>query len=368
MNQQEYKNIQRLLYADDFNKIQQGILLWESLLESRLESSLSYFLECLKDIAGVHNYKQDAYAIEKIFSIEKLEKVFPVCEHRSYLVLWTLGTLALFPEMKTSKDNFTKLMWYEYDAPQLPSNFGNLSALTDISLYNGQLQSLPDSFGRLENLKRLYLSGNQLESLPNSFGNLTQLQILDLRRNPLKALTVTFEELEKLKVLLLDSSDNLPKSFGQLQPADIPTQIIEKTSIEYSIDCLNQYCSGLLSHSFVRIADITFETFATNVFSNSAYMTPRADGIRVLFPDETSWEALYIVQWTQDNGTNDDTLNVPILKKIVNTLQCTDLSPTETIHFLKDFMTHFENLSDSWQDNYTPEELTWEALLNKLVD
>ena len=67
---------------------------------------------------------------------------------------------------------------------QLPENFGNLSWLEEVAIFNNLLETIPESFGNLVSLKYLNLVSNRLRMLPNALGRLTNLEILYLNNLP----------------------------------------------------------------------------------------------------------------------------------------------------------------------------------------
>lgn len=353
MNINQCSKIKQLLYANDFNSVVQGVVLWETLLASDLIS----FVDSLKEIAGVHDYTEDIYAVDRIFSIEKLERVFPMCAHKEYLVLWTLGTLALFPEMKTDTENLTTLMRHQYSATQLPSNIGNLTGLTSIVMYNGLLESLPESLGQLHRLEKLLLAGNHLHLLPETFCSLTQLQIFDIRRNKVQYLPSNAENLSKLSVLLLDDTPGLPEEFGTLSLNDIPTKVLNKMSMNGSQFCLGMDVSGSTEICTLTVADLTLQLFETSISSSTAYTTPCTGGIKVFFPETKKWESLLIQYWSErDMNMNLTEVDGAVLKKLVTSLHCGDVTPLQILQFLADRADQYtyglSGLYDSWVDNY----------------
>ena len=348
MDINQYKKVQELIYATDFTLVVQGVVLWESILEADIES----FVDGLKEIAGVHDYTEDVYAVDRLFSIERLERIFPMCAHKEYLVLWTLGTLARFPEMKTHTENFTRLMRHQYSATQLPSNLGNLTGLTSIVLYNGVLQCLPESIGQLYRLEKLFLAGNQLHSLPDTFYNLTQLNTLDVRRNKLQSLPANVGNLPNLSVLLIDDSAGLPEGIGTLEIDDIPTEVLREMSMNESQFCLGIESWGNVKICTLTVADLTLQLFKTSVSSSTAFTTPRIGGIKVFFPETEKWESLLIQYWSEEN-MNLTELDGGVLKKMVTSLHCGDVTPPQIVQFLADRADYgLIGLYESWVDNY----------------
>ncbi|GEM_PF-6380894 len=104
----------------------------------------------------------------------------------------------------------------------IPSELGNLTALTNLWLYGNQLSgAIPSELGNLTNLTVLYLSGNQLSgAIPSELGNLTALTTLWLYDNQLSG-TIPSElgNLTNLTVLYLSGnqlSGTIPSELGNL--------------------------------------------------------------------------------------------------------------------------------------------------------
>ena len=76
----------------------------------------------------------------------------------------------------------------ELGLTRLPPEIGQLTALTQLRLYNNQLSSLPPELGQLTALTQLVLISNQLSSLPPEIGQLTALTWLYLGNNQLSSL------------------------------------------------------------------------------------------------------------------------------------------------------------------------------------
>ena len=66
----------------------------------------------------------------------------------------------------------------------LPAAFGQLTALTTLSLGENLLAALPDAFGQLTALTELNLRSNQLADPPMVLARLPNLTTLDLSNNP----------------------------------------------------------------------------------------------------------------------------------------------------------------------------------------
>ncbi|TXD46674.1 leucine-rich repeat domain-containing protein [Polaribacter sp. IC073] len=129
----------------------------------------------------------------------------------------------VFPEVITSKYHDLEVLDMAHNAiSSLPENFGNLSKLETLIIYNNQdskvLPSLPDSFGNLTKMRYLKLSSMGINNIPESFSNLTELNYLDLEGNILNKLPDNFGNLKKLETLRGPALlQNIPESFSNLE-------------------------------------------------------------------------------------------------------------------------------------------------------
>jgi internalin A len=100
----------------------------------------------------------------------------------------------------------------------LPTEVGQLTALTGLDLRNNQLAALPAEVGQLTGLKELFLSSNQLGALPTEVGQLTALTVLGLSSNQLAALPAEVGQLTALTRFGLSNNQltALPAEVGQL--------------------------------------------------------------------------------------------------------------------------------------------------------
>jgi internalin A len=101
---------------------------------------------------------------------------------------------------------------------RLPSEIGQLSALTRLFLHDNQLTSLPPEIGQLSALTVLYLDANQLTSLPPEICQLYELTGLQLNFNQLNSLPPEIGQLYELKELYLNDNHltSLPPEIGRL--------------------------------------------------------------------------------------------------------------------------------------------------------
>ena len=183
LTQEQIDEVKTLFNSEDFSHVKQGIGLVDALIDNEAD-----FLQFVKDVGSTTLTE---------FSFEEFTSAFAFVSdksHHSYLVLWTLRTLA---QWNTSIYNLTELKLSETHLTTVPEFIGNLTNLRVLSFYKTNLTELPDWIGNLTNLTKLYLNRNNLTRLPESIGNLTNLNILGFADNP-----ISESELERLKSLL----------------------------------------------------------------------------------------------------------------------------------------------------------------------
>ncbi|MBN3940473.1 COR domain-containing protein [Nostoc sp. NMS9] len=158
---------------------------------------------------------------------------------------------------KAAKDKVTELDFSGKGLTTLPPEFGQLTNLRSLNLYNNQLSSLSPEIGQLTNLQSLNFNHNQLSSLPPKIGQLTNLRLLDLNNNRLSSLPPEFGQLTNLQSLYLSSNQlsSLPPEIGQLtnlqtlhlfrnQLSSLPPEIGQLTNLQ-SLDLRRNQLSSL---------------------------------------------------------------------------------------------------------------------------
>jgi len=100
----------------------------------------------------------------------------------------------------------------------LPSQLGQLTKLTELTLAHNHLRSLPSALWQFEGLSRLDLSNNNLDHLPPALGQLASLTLLYLANNQLAVLPPELGGLAKLTRLDISANPlaTLPPTLGQL--------------------------------------------------------------------------------------------------------------------------------------------------------
>lgn len=120
--------------------------------------------------------------------------------------------------LKNSVLEENALMIDSWDLTVLPTEIGNLTSLTVLSLGKNHLTALPHEIGKLTSLTELSLSGNRLTALPGEIGKLTSLTRLGLYNNALTALPREIGNLISLTELYLGVNrlTALPSEIGNL--------------------------------------------------------------------------------------------------------------------------------------------------------
>ena len=266
LTQEQLDNLVTLLKSEDIEYIQQGTTLVDTLVEAGTIGE-EEFIRIIEEVTGgvILSDEQYAECAEKLndlsnivmgqpfngsvpnilhtcydrpviqdINLTSLKKLFNDHIHCTFMSLWSLGNLAIWPEkiaqiaklslefnelttLPESFENLTTLTDLRLGGNQLttlPKSIGNLTNLTTLNLYSNRLTTLPESLGKLTNLTWLNLNANQLTTLPESFGNLTNLTRLYLRKNQLTTLPESIENLTNLT--FLDLSDS-PISESELE-------------------------------------------------------------------------------------------------------------------------------------------------------
>ena len=113
----------------------------------------------------------------------------------------------------------TELWLRDNRLTRLPKEIGQLGALTELWLRDNRLTSLPKEIGQLGALTELWLRDNRLTSLPKEIGQLGALTLLRLDFNRLSSLPKEIGQLGALQGLALTDNrlTSLPKEIGQLR-------------------------------------------------------------------------------------------------------------------------------------------------------
>jgi hypothetical protein len=125
--------------------------------------------------------------------------------------------------------NLTKLefLWILGELTSLPPEIGHLSSLKTLRLRANNLSILPPEIGDLANLEELDLAENELTSLPPEMGQLTSLQTLNLMNNNLTTLPAEIGQLKNLREfrLYINPLKSLPSEIWEMENTHIGTEL-----------------------------------------------------------------------------------------------------------------------------------------------
>lgn len=149
----------------------------------------------------------------------------------------------LFSEIDEGNGNCPNLILIELQnnqiAGNIPSYFGNFTALKSLNLYDNKIESLPEEVGNLIQLERLVVDYNQLQALPNglalnlrlkefsasnnqiayipsNFGQSLSLETLDLSYNQITTIPEEIGNCPNLYQIILNNNsiDSIPATFA----------------------------------------------------------------------------------------------------------------------------------------------------------
>ena len=276
LTQEQLDNLVTLLKSEDFEYVQQGITLVDTLVEAGTigedefkkllgmvtdslilnDAQYAEWVEKLNTIFQFLNRESSERSVERNCScigtlieqnvlyevaLEDLLDLFH--EHPSggfwgeveSLSLWSLGILSRWntslqsltevemedvyclPNSMKDLINLTTLK-IESGPKVLPEWIGNLTGLVHLYIGESDLTCLPENIGKLTNLKHLSLSAGELTTLPESIGDLTQLTHLTMIGSGLASLPDSFTKLTNLTELDLNECrlKGLPTKIGNL--------------------------------------------------------------------------------------------------------------------------------------------------------
>jgi len=178
---------------------------------------------------------------------------------------------------------------------KIPSEIGNLSALTHLYFINNQLSdTIPASLGNLNQLERLHLNNNQLTGpIPPQLGNLTQLTGLQLGENqltgPIPEEIFNLTNLEYLSLYDNNISGSIPADImnltsltvlsisGNQFEGSIPSEIGNLTLLQY-VDFFSNQFSGALPDEMTHLTSLQ----RLNLFNNQFTDLPNLSSIPTL--------------------------------------------------------------------------------------
>ena len=157
----------------------------------------------------------------------------------------------------------------------IPSELGNLTALTSLFLSSNQLSgTIPTSLASLSNLTNLTLMNNDLTgAIPAELGGLTRLNTLDLRNNRLSGvIPVMIGNLTGLRYLYLN---------GNMLAGPVPTSLTSLTLLSYTDIGYNAlYTSDATLITFLNSKDADWAS--TQTIAPTGVTAEAVDGAAVL--------------------------------------------------------------------------------------
>jgi hypothetical protein len=126
----------------------------------------------------------------------------------------------LFSEIDEGNGNCPNLILIELQnnqiAGNIPSYFGNFTALKSLNLYDNKIESLPEEVGNLIQLERLIIDNNQLTALPNGLALNLSLKEFSASNNQIAYIPLNFAQSHSLETLDLSYNKitTIPSEIG----------------------------------------------------------------------------------------------------------------------------------------------------------
>lgn len=289
LTQTQLDNLVTLLKSEDFEDIQNGTTLIDTLVDSGMIGK-EEFIQIIEEITGGVILSDEQYAecvnllkeISQVVLHKQLDKddsaicstignhvqktvihrinstnlscLFDGHEHQAFMVIWSFGLLSLWRNHRKSLDVSSDNLQI------LPESITNLTHLKRLYLSCNRLTTLPKGIGKLTKLRHLHLDQNRLTILPESIENLTRLTRLDLSHNQLTKLPKTIGNLSK--VSMLDISYNPLESL----PNNLVTLKIDEFQWEYF-----QY--QICNLTTLKTLRLSSKKYVTEDFQMSGYLS-----------------------------------------------------------------------------------------------
>ena len=231
----EIRKLKKLLQHEDREMLKMGLSMWGSVF-----SCYDEFKEQLIKITAKKD--KTLYSDALLFDRLHLMTLFERFSFPQYLALWTLGTLAQFPECRKQMRSFTELkIAYSHwsrdkrhrqplsELPPellhcthlssieinfkkiigLPEELGQHKKLQSITIHNAPTLQLDDGIGRFVHLRSLTLQNCALTGLPPGIGDAKNLRSLSLQNNNIQTLPEEINRLTNLHSLDLSFNPSL---------------------------------------------------------------------------------------------------------------------------------------------------------------
>ncbi len=171
--------------------------------------------------------------------------------------------------------NLTNLSLFDNDITSIPTAIGTLTGLTTLNLGANDLSAIPNDIAELTALTYLNLNENDLTEFPAGIGNLANLVELDIDHNQIPALTYRIMNLGNLKKLYAAHNQltSLPPEIGDLvnltelrldnnQLTELPPEIGDLVNLERLFLSENQLTS--LTTDIERLDNLSYLYLAHN--------------------------------------------------------------------------------------------------------
>ena len=219
LTQTQLDNLVTLLKSEDFEDIQNGKNLIETLVDSGMIGEED-FTRLIKTVTG-GSVLNETFKFHRMSAVEEVKlgiwamDIFAKLQSTiRFITVETIHLNDLDDQMLTElKEPLTRLNsihslelhWSEIT--ELPEWIGELTTLVVLEATGCfQLTTLPDSIGFLTNLKFLTFFECDLHEIPETIGNLTNLKDLDVRSNDNVELPSTIYNLHNLESISLENT------------------------------------------------------------------------------------------------------------------------------------------------------------------
>lgn len=158
--------------------------------------------------------------------LEEISRIYGSTPRDDYL----MGNPTSPKKLVIEAGRVTEYRIYNYPGKTLPKSLLELDALTDFTVYGGNLEELPD-IGKLRNLRVISVTHCPLRMLPESFYDLGSLEEMFVYNTNLEKLGEGLGNLRKLRSISIfgNKLTEVPGSIGDL--CDLRYLIVEGNSV-----------------------------------------------------------------------------------------------------------------------------------------
>ena len=194
--------------------------------------------------------------VMKLF--QKLKEIFPIpTTELLSLSAREDETLPIIWNYLVDKYNFPVM----HDVKQMKAYLADeanqqmVDRVTNILIYDEELEAIPPEIFKFKNLRILCLTGGKISMIPQAIGNLSNLRTLDLSTNEIREIPKTVGKLQKLVRLELSGNQitSIPDEIGNLQKLTaLRLNFNQITEIPHSIGNLGKLMELHLSYNKIR--------------------------------------------------------------------------------------------------------------------